>query len=99
MSDYQLVEQQQLQVAPQTKLANASVEYCAELCSLEDSYLCRSFDYFIETNECQLYKENVKDGKFNASIVAAYNQKTNHYSSKIKFKFAKIMESEMFFCL
>ena len=81
LSDYQLVEGNQLQVAPQTKLSNASVEYCAELCSLEDNYLCRSFDYFIDTNDCQLYKENVKDGKYNSSIVPAFNQKSNHYSS------------------
>lgn len=40
---------------------NVSVERCAEICIREDSYLCRSFNYYLDTNDCGLYRENRVD--------------------------------------
>ncbi len=83
LSDYQLVPQTQMGVAAQTKLSNASVEFCAEICSREDNYLCRSFDYFTDKRECQLYKENVKD-KIYINLGLTQNENADHYSSKTR---------------
>jgi hypothetical protein len=80
LSDYQLVPQTQLGVFAQTKLYNVSVENCAELCTREDNYFCRSFDYFLDTSQCQLYKENLKD-KIYTDLVITQNANSNHYSS------------------
>jgi len=40
---------------------NVTAERCAEICILEDSYLCRSFNYYLDTGNCGLYKENLVD--------------------------------------
>ena len=55
VEDFKLVPQTQLDVTPQTRLINTTVEACAEMCTFVDSYLCRSFDYFISSNNCNLY--------------------------------------------
>ena len=81
LADYQLVPQTQLGVFAQTKLFNASVEYCAEICSREDNYLCRSFDFLTDKRECMLYKENLKDNIY-IDLVVTQNANSNHYSSK-----------------
>jgi len=50
------------------------------MCSFSDSFVCRSFDFFIDTNNCYLYKENLKDINF-PDIFGIKNENCSHYSS------------------
>ena len=81
--DFQLVPQTQLSIEPQTKYYNTTVASCAQMCEFIDSYVCRSFDFFINDNTCHLYKENLKDINF-PNVVGIANLNCSHYSSKIK---------------
>ena len=62
-------------------LFNLTVDGCAEQCVYEDSFFCRSFDYFLETNECRLRTENLVDKLIDLKVTP--NELVNHYSSKI----------------
>lgn len=84
INDYQIVPQTQLGIQAQTTIRNTTVERCAEQCYLEDGYFCRSFDFFMDRDECNLYKENIKDKPF-VDLKLTKNQLCNHYSSKFFF--------------
>ena len=58
-----------------------SPERCAEICFLEDSYNCRSFDISSDF-VCYLYTENIKD-KNKIDLKIKDNPLFNHYSSII----------------
>jgi hypothetical protein len=80
ISDYQLFSRTQLGEKPSSTIPIATVEGCAELCTLEDSYLCRSFDFYPESRQCNLFRENVKDSAF-VKLNIIDNPSCNHYSS------------------
>ncbi len=63
-----------------SKYKDVSVEKCAELCVNEESYLCRSFNYYDNDNSCYLYDANLVD-KIYYQIKTSPNENTNHYSS------------------
>lgn len=69
---------------PQSSIGNLTVEACAELCALEDAYLCRSFDFIAPTRTCNLFKENVKD-KIYFNLNLQQNVDCNHYSSRLTY--------------
>ncbi|CAF0709535.1 unnamed protein product [Brachionus calyciflorus] len=79
LNDFKFVAHTQLKAKPETQLTNTSVESCAEICVLDDSFFCRSFDYFIDTRTCLLYKENIID-KFSKDLGITTNLNVNHYS-------------------
>jgi hypothetical protein len=81
VNNFKISYSTQLIVEPQSRLYNVSAETCSEMCIFEDSYLCRSFDYFVDKNTCFLYKENVKD-KIYINLKIENNPNCNHYSSK-----------------
>ena len=66
---------------PISQIYNTTVETCATLCTYEESVLCRSFTYYLNTGNCLLYKENLAD-KIYTEIKTQYNQMSNHYSRK-----------------
>ncbi len=78
--DFKLVAQTQMSVTPQTKFFDSTVEICAQMCSFTDSFICRSFDFLIDTNTCYLYKENLKDINF-PNVYGIKNENCSHYSS------------------
>jgi hypothetical protein len=69
----------QLGIKPQTILYQMSPERCAEICYLEDSFKCRSFDISSEF-VCYLFTENIKD-KDRIDLKIKKNELFNHYSS------------------
>ena len=80
IADYKLEPSTSLGVQPESVIGRDSVEACAELCSLEDRYLCRSFDFVIATSTCRFYRENLVDsGLINLNL--QNDQGVNHYSS------------------
>ncbi|CAF0709531.1 unnamed protein product [Brachionus calyciflorus] len=79
IDDFKLASGYQLNVNPTVKYLNVSVERCAVICSYTEAFVCRSFDYFIDTNTCFLYKENVKD-KIHINVELKPNEICNHYS-------------------
>ncbi|CAF0709533.1 unnamed protein product [Brachionus calyciflorus] len=79
ITDFELAIGTQLSVTPQTTLKNSSIEGCAEICSLQDSFFCRSFDFEITTRTCYLYEENLKDKKF-IDLGIKSNPNFEHYS-------------------
>lgn len=82
IDDFKLVAGYQLNVKPHTKYINISVERCASVCSYMEAFVCRSFDFFIDSNVCWLYEENVKDN-IHLDVELISNKNSNHYSSKI----------------
>lgn len=64
----------------QAEFKSTSVEVCAILCSYAEGYVCRSFDFFIDTLDCFLHEENAK---YYATVELIQNPSCNHYSSKI----------------
>ncbi|RMZ95133.1 antigen B membrane [Brachionus plicatilis] len=79
IDDYKLVAGYQLNVKPEAKYVNTSVDRCASVCSYMEAFVCRSFDYLIDTNVCWLYKENVKDN-IHSNVELFSNKNSNHYS-------------------
>ena len=79
--DFQLVPEIQLNVKPESKYLNVSVETCAQMCTFAEAFLCRSFDFFTDTNACFLYKVNLKD-KFSSNVFGVENVACQHYTSK-----------------
>lgn len=69
-----------LGVKPESTVTRDSVEGCAELCSFEDKYLCRSFDFVIATSTCRFYRENIVD-KALTDLKLTEDKGVNHYSS------------------
>lgn len=82
INDYDEIPKIQLGVAATSVIANTSIERCAEACSSEDNYLCRSFDYLLDSSACYLYKENLKD-KIYKDLKVKTNDMSTHFSSKI----------------
>ena len=80
--DFQLVPEIQLNVNPESKYFNVSVETCAQICTLAEAFLCLSFDFFTDTNACFLYKVNLKD-KLSPNVFGVENLACQHYTSKI----------------
>lgn len=89
MDDFKIAEGKKLNVKPQATYYNTSVEVCATMCSYLESFVCRSFDYFVVTNDCFLYKENIKD-KIHSNIELVDNAISNHYSSNFYLTIFKI---------
>ncbi|RNA22484.1 antigen B membrane, partial [Brachionus plicatilis] len=79
INNFEEVVQTQLSIKPQSNILNQSIEGCAEICSFQDGYLCRSFDYDIEKKECYLYRENLVDKNF-LDLGIKSNKNVNHYS-------------------
>ena len=66
-------------IKPESILNDMTAERCAEICYLEDSFVCRSFDYSLEKSSCFLYSQSIKDrDKINLEIVTDLS--FNHYS-------------------
>jgi hypothetical protein len=80
INDFEANPNAQLDVQAQSELFNSSIDRCAEMCVLEDSYICRSFDFLSDTNTCLLHRENLKDRLFVKLNVNA-NPVSTHYSS------------------
>lgn len=79
INDFQPVSQTQLGIQPVSTIKNTTVETCAELCYADDSFFCRSFDFFMDLNQCNLYKENLKDKNL-IDLKLTKNQLCTHYS-------------------
>lgn len=67
-----------------------TAERCAESCVAEDSFFCRSFDFFVDTESCFLYEVNIKDKLFTA-IELIDSTTTTHYSSMPIFRFCSLL--------
>ena len=70
-----------------------SVETCAEQCVMEDSYLCRSFNYYSNSGMCSLFTENIVD-KINSQIDLSPNEYSTHYSRQFYEKDGQIIKVE-----
>ena len=66
-------------IEAQSIIFNVTVELCAENCIREDSYLCRAFNFFFDTNDCRMYKENLVD-KINTDLKLDNYEYANLYS-------------------
>ena len=66
---------------PESSVERDSVEGCAELCTFEDKYMCRSFEYVVSTSTCHFFRENVVDASL-INLNIQTKEGTNHYSSK-----------------
>lgn len=69
----------ELGLVPQSRLFNVTAETCAEQCVNEDSYLCRSFVFYFDRNECLMYLENLAD-EINTDLKMVGNEFANFYS-------------------
>ena len=92
VNEFELIPQTQLTllsgvpITARSTLANVSVEICSEACLLTDAFVCRSFDFFLDSNSCYLYTQNIVD-KFDETVFKfTKNNNSNHYSSKHKIK-------------
>lgn len=91
LSEFKLYPQTQLGVTPKTKVQRSSVEGCALLCAFDDSFLCRSFDFFTETEECYLYRENIVD-KSKIDLKIKNNPKCSHYSREYMMENGEVIK-------
>ncbi len=78
--DFQLVPETQLNIEPQSRYINTTIEICAQMCTFAEAFLCRSFDFFTQTNVCFLYNANLKD-KLSPNVAGTVNKECQHYSS------------------
>lgn len=59
---------------------------------MEDSYLCRSFNYY-SSGMCSLFTENIVD-KINSQIDIARNENSTHYSRQFYEKDGQVVKIE-----
>lgn len=85
-TDFEMIPQSQLALksggllAPMSTLANTSVEICSEFCLFTDAFVCRSFDFLLDSNICNLFSQNVVDKFEQVAFTLAKNNNSNHYS-------------------
>ncbi len=65
------------------------------MCTFAEAFLCRSFDFFTQTNACFLYNANLKDS-LSPNVFGIANTACEHYSSNLK-KFNLKKLEELFF--
>jgi hypothetical protein len=81
-----------LNIEPQSRYLNVTVEICAQMCTFAEAFLCRSFDFFTQTNACFLYNANLKDS-LSPNVFGIANTGCEHYSSNLKkFNLKKLEE-------
>ena len=101
INDFTMVPQMQLSVAPLSRLYNASVAACSAQCTFMEAFVCRSFDFLVDTNTCLFYKENMKD-KIHIDIKLLPNPNCTHYSSSkmfdTSFSYVNLLKLVGFFC-
>lgn len=69
-----------LNAKPQSEYFKTNVQFCAALCIYAEEFLCRSFDFFTDTQNCLLYKDNYKEGA-SSGVILVPDENANHYSS------------------
>lgn len=74
----------QLDAKPKSKYINTTSQICAQMCSYSDSFVCRSFDFFSDSNDCYLYDVSLKDKPF-VEVKTISNKLCTHYSSLLNY--------------
>lgn len=57
---------------------------------MEDSYLCRSFNYYSNSGICSLLTKDIID-KINTQIIISHNEDSTHYSRQFYEKDGNII--------